>query len=85
MKRTLDARYLREPIRSDSADPVLVGSGDIDWKCAYCRHILAKNMEEDQFEYVIQCFRCGSFSELVESDQEWDEPYPGRIDDEEDT
>jgi DNA-directed RNA polymerase subunit RPC12/RpoP len=82
MKRTLDARYLREPIRSDSADPVFVGSGDIDYKCPYCGHLLAKNVEHDYAEYLVQCFRCGSFIELVESDQEWDEPYPGRIDDE---
>jgi phage FluMu protein Com len=85
MKRTLDARALRDPIRSVSDAPEFVGSGDIDWKCAYCGHILAKNMEKGHFEYVIQCCRCGTFSELVESDQEWDEPYPGRPDDEDDT
>src|ERR1035437_2270743 len=64
MARTLDARALRPPIRMGSDAPELVGRGDIDWVCADCGHILAKNMEEWRGEGLVPCYPCGANSTI---------------------
>ena len=47
-------------------EPVLKGSGDINWVCVHCDHLLAEHMLPGQIEnIVIKCFDCGTLNEIT--------------------
>jgi phage FluMu protein Com len=51
-------------------DPAIQGTGDINWVCAHCDHLLAEHMLPGQIEnIVIKCFPCGALNEIT-SDRE---------------
>ena len=47
-------------------DPVIQGTGDINWVCAHCDHLLADHMLPGQLEnIVIKCFSWGTLNEIT--------------------
>jgi phage FluMu protein Com len=49
------------------ADPAPIkGTGDINWVCGHCDHLLAEHMLPGQMQgIVIKCFSCGTLNEIT--------------------